>query len=336
MTCLYLMMSNMSEFHPDYFILLGIPGLEDSHLLLSIPFSIMYVMALFGNFMIMSVIATNEHLHQPMYIFLTMLTVTDILLCSSAVPKTLSIFWFNSHEILFDCILIQIFCIHYLFVIESSILLTMAYDRYIAICSPLTYMSVISASFIRRTALLAIIRAFCIITPLVLLLNRLPYNKNNVIAHTYCEHIAMAQKATSDITVNSVYGLVAAFSSTGVDMILIAVSYGVIIQTVLRLPTSEARSKAFNTSMSHVCVILLFYIPAFFSFIAHRAGHGKIPPSAHILLANLYVIIPPMMNPIIYGIRTREIRQRLAAMLCKNAMGNFFSFYNLGQKIRHF
>ncbi|KAM3936304.1 olfactory receptor 52B2-like [Leptodactylus fuscus] len=328
------MVSNVSIFHPDYFLLLGIPGLEDSHLLLSIPFSIMYVMALFGNSMLMVVISTNEQLHQPMYIFLVMLTTTDLLLCSSAVPKTLSIFWFNSHEILFDCCLVQIFSIHFLFVIESSILLTMAYDRYIAICSPLTYTTIITASFIRRTALLAIIRAFCIISPLIFLLNRLPYSNGNVIPHTYCEHIAMAHKATADITVNSVYGLVAAFSSTGVDMILIAVSYGVIIRTVLRIPTSEARSKAFNTSMSHVCVILLFYIPAFFSFIAHRAGQGKIPPSALILLANLYVIIPPMMNPIIYGIRTREIRQRLAAMLLKNRMRNSFLVFSLGQKMR--
>ncbi|KAM4045584.1 olfactory receptor 52B2-like [Anomaloglossus baeobatrachus] len=329
-------MSNMSVFHPDYFILLGIPGLEDLHLLLSIPFSIMYVIALFGNSTLMIVIATNEHLHQPMYIFLTMLTATDILLSSSAVPKTLSIFWFNSHEILFDCCLIQIFSIHYLFVIESSILLTMAYDRYIAICSPLTYTTTITASFIRRTSLVAIIRAFCIITPLVLLLNRLPYNESNTIAHTYCEHIAMARKATADITVNSVYGLVAAFSSTGVDMILIAVSYGVIIRTVMSLPSSETRSKAFHTSISHVCVILLFYIPAFFSFIAHRAGQGKIPPSAHILLANLYVIIPPMMNPIIYGIKTKEIRNRLAIMVCKNKRRNSFSVFNLGQKIGTF
>ncbi|XP_075704286.1 olfactory receptor 52D1-like [Rhinoderma darwinii] len=329
------MMSNLTGFHPDYFILLGIPGLEDSHLLLSIPFCIMYVTALLGNSMLMFVIATNEYLHQPMYIFLMMLSATDILLCSSAVPKTLSIFWFDSHVILFDCCLIQIFSIHYLFVIESSILLTMAYDRYIAICSPLTYTIIITASFIRRTALLAIIRAFCIITPLVLLLNRLPYNESHIIAHTYCEHIAMARKATADITVNNVYGLVAAFSSTGLDMMFIAGSYAFIIQTVLRLPTSEARSKAFNTRMSHVCVILLFYIPAFFSFIAHRSGQGKIPPSAHILLANLYVIVPPMMNPIIYGIRTREIRQRLAAMLCKHKR-HLFSVFNQGLKTRTF
>ncbi|XP_018431040.1 PREDICTED: olfactory receptor 52D1-like [Nanorana parkeri] len=314
-------MSNMSSFHPEYFLLIGIPGLEEAHLLISIPFCIMYIVSLFGNATLLMVIANNESLHQPMYIFLVMLTVTDLLLSSAAVPKTLSIFWFSSHEILFNCCLLQIFSIHYLFVIESSIILTMAYDRYVAICSPLMYAVIVTSSFIRRTALIAITRAFCIITPLVLLLNRLPYQQSNIIAQTYCEHMAMARVASADVTINNIYGLLAAFSSTGVDLILIIVSYAIISKAVIGLQSSEARSKAFSTCVAHICVISLFYIPAFFSFIAHRVGQGKIPPQAHILLANLYIIVPPMMNPIIYGVRTREIRHRLVFMMRKTVIG---------------
>ncbi|XP_075053711.1 olfactory receptor 52B2-like [Mixophyes fleayi] len=327
-------MSNLTSFHPDYFLLMGIPGLEDSHLLLSIPFCIMYVTAMFGNSVLLSVIAANKNLHQPMYIFLAMLTVSDLLLCSSTVPKTLSIFWFNSHKILFDCCLVQIFSIHFLFVIESSILLTMAYDRYVAICSPLTYPIIMTNAFIYRTVILAFTRAFSIILPLILLLNRLPYQQSNKIPHTYCEHIAMARMATADIIVNNIYGLVAAFSSTGVDMILIAVSYSVIIRAVLRLPSAGGRFKAFSTSISHICVILIFYIPAFFSFIAQRVGQGKIPPTVHILLANLYVLVPPMMNSIIYGMRTREIRQRLVSMMFKKITRHRFSIFTLKTSIR--
>ncbi|OCT96276.1 hypothetical protein XELAEV_18013951mg [Xenopus laevis] len=310
-------MVNNSSFHPEYFILIGIPGLEEYHFLLSTPFCCMYVLTLLGNSLLLFVIGTNEKLHQPMYIFLMMLSATDLLLCSSAVPKALSIFWFKSHEIVFSGCLLQVFFIHYLFVIESSVLLTMAYDRYIAICSPLTYKSTVTNSFIVKTALLSVTRAFCIITPLVVLLNRLPYEHSNVIGHTYCEHMAVAKLATADTLVNSVYGLVAAFSSTGIDMIIIASSYVVIFRAVLRLPASEDRFKAFNTCGSHLCVITMFYIPAFFSFIAHRVGKDKIPPSAHILLANLYVLVPPMMNPIIYGVRTTDIRQKVLSMFCK-------------------
>ncbi|KAG8453201.1 hypothetical protein GDO86_004863 [Hymenochirus boettgeri] len=301
---------NTSYFHPKYFILMGIPGLEDSHLLLSIPFCFLFILTLMGNSVLLFIIGTNQSLHQPMYMFLMMLAVTDLLLCSSAVPKTLSIFWFKSHEILFNCCLLQVFFIHYLSVIETSVLLIMAYDRYVAICFPLTYQVTLTNSLIVKATIIALFRAFCIITPLVLLLDRLPYQNSNVIDHTYCENMGVAKLATADTLVNSVYGLVVATSSTGIDLIFIVASYINIFRAVLRLPSSEDRFKAFNTCVSHLCVITLFYIPAFFSFIAHRVSKDKIPPSAHIMLANLYVLVPPMMNPIIYGVRTKDIRQK--------------------------
>ncbi|XP_044141305.1 olfactory receptor 52Z1-like [Bufo gargarizans] len=310
-------MSNMSTFHPDYFFLIGIPCLGESHLLLSIPFSIMYVMSLLGNFTLILVIGTNKTLQQPMYLFLMMLAACDILLSSSTVPKTLSIFWFNSHTISFNGCLVQTFSIHFNFATESAILVIMAYDRFHAICRPLTYTSTLTGYFIRKIIITALLRSVCIITPFVFLLYRLPYEGSNVIEHTYCEHMSMARLATADILVNVVYGLIIASCSTGVDLILIIISYVVIIRAVLRLRSSEARLKAFNTCVSHVCVIILFYTPAFFSFIAHRVGHKYVTLQVHILVANLYVLFPPMMNPIIYGVRTREIRQRVVSMLLR-------------------
>ncbi|KAM5124967.1 olfactory receptor 52D1-like [Mantella aurantiaca] len=312
-------MRNSTSFHPDYFLLMGVPGLEDSHLLISIPFSIMYVLSLLGNSALILVISSNESLHQPMYIFLMMLAISDVLLSSTTVPKTLSIFWFGSHKISFNGCLTEVFFIHFTFCTESAILLSMAYDRYCAICHPLTYTTTITTFFIQKAAMLALFRSLCVITPFVFLLKRLPFQRSNVIEHTYCEHMSVARLATSDIMVNVIYGLVIATTSTGVDMILIVISYAVIISAVLRLSSTEARSKAFNTCVCHVCVIVLFYIPAFFSFIAHRVGHRHISRQFHIIFANLYVLVPPMMNPIIYGIKTREIRQRALAMLCRGA-----------------
>ncbi|XP_071988989.1 olfactory receptor 52Z1P-like [Engystomops pustulosus] len=304
-------MSNTSTFHPDYFLLTGIPGLEQSHLLLSIPFCIMYVMDLFGNSILILVIGTNETLQQPMYLFLMMLASCDLLLSSSTVPKTLCIFWFNSHTISFNGCLVQMFFIHFNFVLESAILVSMAYDRYQAICYPLSYTITLTGTFIRKLVVFAFSRSFCFIIPLIFLLKRLPYEGSNVIEHTYCEHMSMGKLATADILVNVVFGLIIAASSSGVDLILIIISYVLIIRAVLRLRSSDARLKAFNTCVSHICVIVLFYIPAFFSFITHRVGHKYISAQFHILFANLYIIFPPMMNPIIYGVRTREIRQQV-------------------------
>ncbi|XP_077323037.1 olfactory receptor 52Z1P-like [Lithobates pipiens] len=322
-------MWNSTSLHPDYFLLMGIPGLEDSHLLISIPFSIMYILSLLGNSILILVISANESLHQPMYIFLVMLAVSDVLLSSTTVPKTLSLFWFNSQEISFNGCLTQVFFIHSSFGAESAILLSMAYDRYCAICHPLSYSTTLTSSFIRKAAAFALWRSLLMVTPFVFLLNRLPFRQSNLIEHTYCEHMSVARLGTADIMVNVVYGLVIAACATGLDIALISVSYILIISAVLRLPSSEDRFKAFNTCVSHVCVIVLFYTPAFFSFIAHRVGHKYIPLQVHILLANLYVLVPPMMNPIIYGVKMREIRQRAFAMFSRFVAGEHAVTFSL-------
>ncbi|KAM9319645.1 olfactory receptor 52Z1P-like [Gastrophryne carolinensis] len=315
-------MSNLTSFHPDYFLLMGIPGLEGSHLLISIPFSVMYLLACMGNIIIIFVISKTETLHvQPMYMFLVMLAASDVLLSSSTVPRTLEIFWFNSHKIPYSGCLAEVFFVHFAFAAESAILVSMAYDRYYAICHPLTYATNITLLFTLKTGILGALRSFSIVTPFVFLLMRLPFQGSNVIQHTYCEHMSVARLATADIRVNVVYGLIIAAFVAVVDVTLIVVSYTAIIAAVLRLRSSNARVKAFNTCVSHVCVIVLFYVPAYFSFIAHRVGHKHISLQFHIIFANLYVLVPPLMNPIIYGIKTREIRERIFALLRRLAYG---------------
>ncbi|XP_075119133.1 olfactory receptor 52B2-like [Leptodactylus fuscus] len=301
----------MSKFHPDYFLLMGIPGLEYCHLQLSIVFFIMYVLSLMGNSTLLLVVGITESLHQPMYIFLSMLSVGDILLSSTTVPKTLSIFWFGSHEISFNGCLLQIFFIHFICMTESAVLLAMAYDRYIAICYPMSYITKLTAPFIRVMIVVSVARSVVIVTPIIFLARRLPYQNSNVIQHTYCEHMAMAHLATADITANIIYGVVIMICTAFMDLLLIGMSYVSIVRAVMALSTSTARRKTFSTCVSHICVIILLYVPAFFSFITHRIPHNHIPPYVHILVANIYVLVPPMMNPIIYGVRTKEIRQRI-------------------------
>ncbi|XP_075053710.1 olfactory receptor 52B2-like [Mixophyes fleayi] len=311
----------MTMIHPDYFLLMGIPGLEDYHHPLSVLFCIMYILSLMGNFILLFVIARTTSLHQPMYMFLAMLAIGDVLLSSSAVPKTLCIFWFNSHEISFNGCLTQIFFIHFICMTESAILLAMAYDRYIAICYPLSYVTTLTVSFIRAVIAISLTRSTIIIIPVILLLRRLPYQQSNVIEHTYCEHMGMARLATADILVNIIYGMVIIILTSVVDLVLIGISYFSIVRAVFRLSSTAARYKTFNTCVSHVCVITLLYVPAFFSFITHRISHNDIPPYVHILVANLYVLVPPMMNPLIYGVRTQEIKQRVLMMFFGKRLG---------------
>ena len=308
--------SNISDDHlPATLFLTGIPGLEWAHVWIAIPFCAMYLVALAGNATLILVIVTDSALHAPMYLFLCLLSLTDLALSSTTVPKMLAILWFQAGEISFDGCLAQMFCVHSIYALESSVLLAMAFDRYVAICNPLRYTTILNHTVIGRIGLVGIFRSIAVVSPFIFLLRRLPYCQHHVMAHTYCEHMGIARLACASITVNIVYGLTVALLAMGLDSILISVSYGFILQAVFHLPSRDAQYKALSTCGSHLGVILVFYIPAFFSFLTHRFGQHRVPRHVHIFLANLYVLVPPVLNPIIYGARTKEIRSRLPRLL---------------------
>ncbi|XP_075792951.1 olfactory receptor 52R1-like [Pelodiscus sinensis] len=295
---------------PSSFILLGIPGLETDHVWISVPFCIVYAIAILGNFTILFIVKKEPRLHEPMYYFLCMLAITDLVLSTSILPKMLAIFWFNSREILFNTCLMQMYFIHCFTALESGLLSAMALDRYVAICHPLRHSTLLANSVVAKIGLTVMLRGCTSIMPVPFLASRLPYCRSNIISHSYCENIAVAKLACADIRVNSYYGLFVIFSVMGVDIIFITVSYVLILRAIFSLPTKNARLKTFGTCGSHLCAILSFYIPSLFSFLAHRFGHN-IPLNVHILLANVYLLVPPMLNPIIYGVRTKQIRDRL-------------------------
>ncbi|XP_043338509.1 olfactory receptor 52H1-like [Cervus canadensis] len=302
---------NLTSFvNPGSFILLGIPGLEHFHIWIGIPFFIIYLVALAGNSVLLYLISMERSLHEPMFFFLSMLAATDLILSNTCVPKTFSIFWLGPQKITFPGCLTQMFFLHYSFAMDSATLLAMAFDRYIAICFPLRYNTILTRQVITKIVMGIISRSFCIIFPCVFLLKRLPFCQTLIIPHTYCEHIGIAQLACADISINIWYGFAVPVMTVTSDLILIGISYTLILRAVFNLPSQDALQKALSTCGSHVCVILIFYIPAIFSVLTHRFGHN-IPHSFHILIANLYVAIPPALNPIIYGVKTKQIQEKI-------------------------
>ncbi|XP_044858421.1 olfactory receptor 52B2-like [Mauremys mutica] len=307
--------SNTTDFiNPSTFILLGIPGLEAAHVWISIPFCTMYAIAVLGNFTILFIVKMEPNLHGPMYYFLCMLAISDLVLSTSILPKMLAIFWFNSREIDFSACLTQLYFIRCFSVIESGILVAMAFDRYIAICDPLRHSTTLTNPMVAMICLAVVLRGGILILPHPFLARSWQYCRTNIIPHSYCEHIAVVKLACADIRVSSYYSLSVAFLVTGLDVFFITVSYTQILRAIFSLPTKDARVKTFVTCGSHIFVILASYIPALFSFLTHRFGHN-VALHFHILIANVYLVVPPMVHPIIYGVRTKEIRDRLLQLL---------------------
>ncbi|XP_073525013.1 olfactory receptor 52A1-like [Phyllobates terribilis] len=305
-----------STFYPSYFLLVGIPGLQHEHIWISIPFCIIYILALVGNLLMMAVIFLSPKLHQPMFIFLSMLALNDSLLCTSFAPKILSIFWFNDRAISFNGCLLQMFFIHSFTSIESGFLVSMAYDRYVAIYQPLRYGSIITSSVISRLVFALLVRAVVMVGPCLIMIKKFPAFKTSVIAHSYCEHMAVVKLAAADIRVNSIYGLFVAFTILGFDLSFIFLSYVMIFNAVFRLPSKDARLKAFHTCTPHVCVFLSFYSMAIFSFLSHRYGK-KIPPYIHNIFSDIYLLVPPMLNPLVYGLKSSLIREEICKITWK-------------------
>ncbi|KAM5223431.1 olfactory receptor 52A5-like [Hipposideros larvatus] len=302
---------NGTVFMPSVLTLIGIPGLESVQFWIGIPFCAMYITALLGNSLLMVIIKSESSLHEPMYLFLALLGATDIALSTCILPKMLGIFWFHLPKIYFDACLLQMWLIHSFQSIESGILLAMALDRYVAICDPLRHATIFTHQLLTQIGVGLTLRAVLLETPCLILIKcRLKYYQTTVVSHSYCEHMAIVKLAAEDIRINKIYGLFVAFSILGFDIIFITLSYIRIFITVFSLPQKEARLKAFNTCIAHICVFLEFYLLGFFSFFTHRFG-SHIPPYIHILLSNLYLLVPPLLNPIVYGVKTKQIRDQV-------------------------
>ncbi|XP_047610194.1 olfactory receptor 52B4-like [Phacochoerus africanus] len=296
------------------FYLLGIPGLEDQHLWISIPFFISYATALLGNSLLIFIILTRRSLHEPMFLFLCMLAGADLVLSTCTVPQALAIFWFRAGEISLGRCITQVFFLSSTFIYESGTLLVMAFDHYVAICHPLRYTTILTHTLIGKIGVTIFLRSYCTVFPVIFLTKRLTFCKNYILPNTACKHIVLAKISCNDIRLNIWYGFFVLMSTLVLDVVLIFVSYMLILRAVFHMPSRDARHKALNTCGSHVCVIILFYGPGIFSVLTQRFGH-HIPLHIHVLLANVYILIPPMLNPIIYGVKTKQIWDLLVHLL---------------------
>lgn len=300
--------------HPNSsssFILVGVPTLEAFPICLGILFCSAYILALLANSTVLLTLVLDKSLQDPMHCFLAMLAAIDVVMVTSVVPKLLGIFWFHSNQIGFTACFVQMFFVHSSTVEESGVLLAMAFDRYVAICHPLRYRMILNRQTIARICLAIVVRALLFMVPLTGMVTKLPYCRSLVVPHSYCEHMAVTSLACADPNPSRLYSVSLSSLIVGMDTAFIAVSYLMILKAVLG---KDSCRRAFSTCGCHMAVMLLFYIPGLVSIYVQQFSRA-VSVRAQVLLADLYLTLPAVLNPIIYSMRNKRIRKAMLNLL---------------------
>ncbi|KAM5247584.1 LOW QUALITY PROTEIN: olfactory receptor 51A4-like [Ctenodactylus gundi] len=303
---------NTSEAEISAFYLVGIPGMEPAHIWISIPICLVYTFAILGNCTILFFIKTEPTLHEPMYYFLSMLAFSDLGLSLSSLPTMLRVF-FNAPGISPNACFAQEFFIHEFSAMESSVLLIMSFDRFVVICNPLRY-TILNVARVTQIGLAFSLKNVLLVLPFPFTLKRLRFCKRNPLSHSFCLHQDIMKLACSDNKVNIIYGLFVTL--TGIlDITFIFVSYVLILNAVLSIASQRKRFQVLSTCVSHICAVLIFYVPVLSLAVIHRfAKHSS--PLIRILMADIFLLVPPLMNPIVYCVKSHQIRSVVLGKLC--------------------
>ncbi|XP_054830485.1 olfactory receptor 2AT4-like [Eublepharis macularius] len=292
------------------FLLAGLPALHNYHNLLFVLFLSFYLLILIGNLAIISVIVAEEKLHKPMYFFLTNLSVLDILFTTTTIPKMLAMFLVDAKSISPPACFLQMYCFHSLTVTEAFLLVVMAYDRYEAICNPLHYPVKMTKRMNIQLAASSWLVAFLVPVPVIIETSNLGFGERTLVYHCFCDHLAVVRAAcsNSDSNLQKFVGFSIAMTISVTPLILVVVSYIHIILSVLRISSKEGRSKAFSTCSSHLIVVGTYY---FSITVAYASYQANMPLDIQVLSTVTFAILTPLLNPLIYTLRNKEVKSTL-------------------------
>ena len=295
------------------FVFIGFPETYKHRPWYSVPLLLSYLLVLVGNSLLLYIIHNTKSLHSPMYILVSTLAVVDIVNPTAIIPKMLLGLLFDLSEITLAGCLTQMFITHFFSSVESTILLAMALDRYVAICHPLRYAEIVNNALFAKLLIFTLVRSGAIMLTLVGLVVPLSFCGSNIISHCYCDHMALVSLACNNTDKNNAMGVAVIVCFVGFDISLIFFSYVSILHVVLRAAAGEDRWKAFHTCGTHLMVMMSFYLVGSVTFLSHNL-HSPIPVDVNTFLGLLYIIFPATVNPIIYGVRTKEIRHTIVRM----------------------
>ena len=294
------------------FILLGLSSDWDTQVALFVLFSVTYLLTVLGNVLIVLLIRLDSRLHTPMYFFLTNLSLVDVSYATSIVPQMLVHFLAEHKGIPYVSCAAQLFFSLGLGGIEFVLLAVMAYDRYVAVCDPLRYSVIMHGGLCARLAVTSWVSGSVNSLVQTSITFQLPMCTNKYIDHISCELLAVVRLACVDTSSNEVAIMVSSIVLLMTPFCLVLLSYIRIISTILKIQSTEGRKKAFRTCASHLTVVVLCYGMAIFTYIQPNSSPSVLQEK---LMSLFYAILTPMLNPMIYSLRNKEVKRAWQKLL---------------------
>lgn len=296
------------------FTLLGFPTSHLVQMLLFLIFFFIYLLTIVENLLIIIVIWSTSKLRKPMYFFLGQLAFLETWYVTVTVPKLLAIFVADSKQISVIACMTQLYFFIALVCTECVLLTVMAYDRYVAICNPLHYITIMNWNSCIFLALGSWFTGFIISFVKVYYISRVSFCHSDVINHFYCDISPILNLACSDRRLAELVDFILALFILLVPLLLTGISYCLILATVLSIPTSTGRKKAFSTCASHLVVVVIFYGATLFMYARPSRASSV---DSNKLVSVIYTVITPLLNPVIYCLRNNEVQEVMFQLMFK-------------------
>ncbi|KAM8929682.1 olfactory receptor 5AN1 [Lycaon pictus] len=291
-----------------YFILLGFSDFPRILAVLFAVFLLIYILTLTWNLGLIILIRMDSHLHTPMYFFLSNLSFIDVCYVTSTAPKMLSNFFQEQQTITFVGCAVQYFVFSTMGLSESCLMTAMAYDRYTAICNPLLYSSVMSPKLCIQMVLGSYLAALSASISQLCAMFQLHFCGPNVINHFFCDMPQLLILSCTDTFFVQLLLAILAMIFGIINAFIIMISYGFIVISIMKITSAKGRSKAFNTCASHLTAVSLFYTSSIFVYLSSSSGGSS---SFDRFASVFYTVVIPMLNPLIYSLRNKEIKDAL-------------------------
>ncbi|XP_063302647.1 olfactory receptor 11L1-like [Pelobates fuscus] len=296
---------------PELF-LLGFQLLQRSRIILFLSLLVVYMMTLTGNLLIIRLVSATRCLHSPMFFFLSHLSSCDIILTTTIIPNLLYITLKNSSPMTVSGCIAQLNLFSFSSVTECLLLTMMSYDRYVAVCKPLHYVTIMNFSFCLSLVVLSWILGFVLTLIVTVLISHLTFCNFKYIDHFFCDVAPLLQLSCSETTVVQIAVYIIAVPETVIETMFIISTYFCIFHAIHRISSTTGRQKAFPTCSSHLTVVCMYYgtLIAIYAIPA-----GDYSPGMNKIVSLMYTVVTPLLNPIIYSLRSREIRTSFLKLL---------------------